>query len=399
MSRSGAHRVCPRRSFAGAACAAPGATDRPLFHRRARCSVTLLAAALVAACAGLGPAGPTGQRTAPVDDIPAAVAAARAADLPAQVELDGVAFHPQADYQCGPAALATAFSAAGIAAAPAALADQVFVPDRRGTLQPEMLAATRRAGLLPYVLPGELSALFAEVAAGHPVIVLQDLGSAWQRRWHYAVLVGYDLARGDVVLRSGGERRLTMTLADFAASWRPGGRWALLALAPDAQPANADPDRFLRAAADLERVRPGAAEVAYRSALRRWPDPPAAPLLQLGLGNAAYAQGRLRDAEAAFRAAVALQPQAADAWNNLAQVLHEQGRAHDAEAAARRAVDLGGPRLATYETTLAEVLAQLSGRLPDSVPEQVPDNARGDAPAPGTGALQRGNGRRGHGLD
>lgn len=331
----------------------------------------LLAATLLAACTGLA-------SRPPAADAPSALLAKiRAAGLPGQADLDAVAFHRQADFQCGPAALAMAFSAAGVAAMPEVLAQQVFIPARRGTLQPEMLAATRRAGLLPYLLPGELPALLAEVAAGHPVIVLQDLGSAWQRRWHYAVLVGYDLARSEVILRSGDVRRLRMSFADFTRSWLPGGRWGLLALAPGTQPADADPERYLRAASALERVRPAEAEAAYRSALHRWPDHSAAYLAQLGLGNAAHAQGRHDDAAAAFRAAVALQPLAADAWNNLAQVLHEQGQARDAEVAARRAVDIGGPRATTYAATLAELLGQ----------------------APGTSALQRGNSRHGHDLD
>lgn len=339
-----------------------------------------LAAAMLTACAGLGPDASTAGLVA--DELRTVANAARADGLPVRVELDRIAFFPQADYQCGPAALATAFSAAGVAITPADLAGQVFVPARRGALQPEMLAATRRAGLLPYLLPDRLSAVLAELAAGHPVIVLQDLGSAWQRRWHYAVLIGYDLAAGEIVLRSGGERRLRMTLADFTRTWQPGGRWALLALAPGTQPADADLDRYLRAASELERLRPAAAETAYRSALRRWPD---SAVAHLGLGNAAYAQGRLDDAETAFRAALARHPLAADVWNNLAQVLLEQGRTNDAAAAARHAVALGGPRAATYAATLAEVLAAGTG--------EVRDAGRSDR------ALQRDNGRQGHGLD
>ncbi|MEW5887697.1 MAG: tetratricopeptide repeat protein [Pseudomonadota bacterium] len=48
-------------------------------------------------------------------------------------------------------------------------------------------------------------------------------------------------------------------------------------------------------------------------------------------------------------------PQAADAWNNLAQVLLEQGRTGEARQAAQRAVRLGGARFRTYRETLEAI--------------------------------------------
>src|SRR3569623_3150374 len=69
------------------------------------------------------------------------------------------------------------------------------------------LAQQRRYQRLPNVLEPELAALLREVGAGHPVQVLQNRGLSWAPRWHYAVVVGYDLARDEVVLRSGTERR------------------------------------------------------------------------------------------------------------------------------------------------------------------------------------------------
>jgi hypothetical protein len=42
-------------------------------------------------------------------------------------------------------------------------------------LQPELLGATRRHGLIPYVLAPDPSALTAELAARRPVLVLQNV--------------------------------------------------------------------------------------------------------------------------------------------------------------------------------------------------------------------------------
>ena len=84
------------------------------------------------------------------------------AALPQRVELVAVPFHPQQDYQCGPAALATVLGHAGVARTPEQLVAEVYLPQRQGSLQLEMLGATRRAGLLPYRLEGTPQALLAE---------------------------------------------------------------------------------------------------------------------------------------------------------------------------------------------------------------------------------------------
>ena len=75
----------------------------------------------------------------------------------------------------------------------------------------------------------------------------------------------------------------------------------------------------------------------------------------MGLGNSQYALGNLPGAENAFKMAVVNHPQAANAHNNLAQVLFEQGRKQEALEAAQRAVAIGGPMAEVYETTLREI--------------------------------------------
>src|SRR5690606_29566356 len=64
--------------------------------------------------------------------------------LPERVELKSVPFFPQDEYQCGPAALATSLAATGVKVTPTELVPQVYLPERKGSLQVEMLAAARR---------------------------------------------------------------------------------------------------------------------------------------------------------------------------------------------------------------------------------------------------------------
>ena len=104
---------------------------------------------------------------------------------------------------------------AGREATPETLLSQVYVPGRKGSLQAEMLAAARRHRLVAYTLAPRLADLLHEIAAGNPVLGLQNLGLDWVPRWHYAVAIGYDLEERQIVLRSGVTHRLAMSLDTF----------------------------------------------------------------------------------------------------------------------------------------------------------------------------------------
>jgi Peptidase_C39 like family len=274
--------------------------------------------------------------------------------LPERAEVAGVPFEPQDAFHCGPAALAMALTWSGPAVTQAELVPAVYTPGREGTLEADLLAAARSHGRLA-VPVADLGDLLAELAAGHPVLVLQNLGLDWWPVWHYAVAVGYDRAAGDLVLRSGPEARQQLALATFEYTWARSGHWGLVILPPDLLPATADETAVVRAAAALERSgHLAAARVAYDAILERWPHSRGA---LLGRGNARYAERDLAGAESAFRRAVAADPEGGAAGNNLAEVLLEQGQPGPALVAARRAVELGGPLAATYRTTLDQFQA------------------------------------------
>lgn len=277
----------------------------------------------------------------------------RSGQLPQQVELDKVPFFPQETHQCGPAALAMALNAGGARVTPQDLTAQVYLPGREGSLQVEMLAATRRNGLLAYELAPKLDDLLAEVAAGSPVVVLQNLALSWYPIWHYAVVVGYDLQRAEIILRSGTEQRQVLPLTTFEHTWERGGYWAMLALPPGSVPRTATEVSYMSAAVALEMTgQPNSAEAAYESALRRWPGNLTA---RIGMGNAAYAQGDTMRAEGAYRQATLDHPDSAIAFNNLAQALADQQRYPEALAAADYAVSLGGTEQAAARGTLEEI--------------------------------------------
>lgn len=277
-----------------------------------------------------------------------------ASGVPVRAELTDVPFFPQEAHFCGPAALAMALAWSGLPVTQADVADQVFTPGRGGTLRSDVLAAARRNGRIAVPLT-RLDDILAEIAAGHPVIVFQNLAVEWFPQWHFAVAIGYDLERGQIILHSGRQIRRVTPLKTFARTWERGERWALVVLPPGDLPSSAGQDPILQAAAGLERVgRHGDATTAYAAILDRWPDSIGG---YVGLGNARYALGDMTGAAAALRAAIGDHPQLPMLWNNLAYVLAEQDRLDDAIAAAEEAVLRSG-NAAPYRATLNELLAR-----------------------------------------
>jgi tetratricopeptide (TPR) repeat protein len=215
-----------------------------------------------------------------------------------------------------------------------------------------MIAAARRLGRIAYVITGA-DALLREVAAGHPVIVLQNLGLSWFPVWHYAVVIGFDRAADDIVLHTGLSPRKNMPYPLFRNTWSRAGDWGLLVLEPGRIPATAEEGRFIESVLGLEKARRHAdAAAGYMTALERWPLNLTA---MMGLGNCRYALGDLEGAAQAFRSAVEAHPQSGSAFNNLAHVLSAQGKKEEALEAAGQAVARGGPLKETYEKTLQEI--------------------------------------------
>ena len=259
------------------------------------------------------------------------------AGLPAQVELTQVPFFPQKQYQCGPAALATVLRNSGAAGSPDELANEVYVPGRKGSLQIELVAAARLRDRMAYEVAKDLPSLMREVAAGSPVLVMQNLGVTPIPIWHYAVVVGYDLDEGTLVLRSGTTERRVMGMRRFMSTWNRAERWGFVALEPGQLPAGPQLDRYVAAAAGLEAVgRLDAADRAYARAHEQWPE---SAWPQLGLANVNYRRGDRQAAEGGYLATLALDPHNVVAHNNLAEILSDRGcvaqaRAHVEQAGA-----------------------------------------------------------------
>lgn len=275
---------------------------------------------------------------------------------PPAVELSATPFFPQEDYQCGPAALAAALGSSGINVTPAELTPKVYLPGRKGSLQIELSAATRRYARIPYPITPSLAALLQELQVGHPVLVLQNLGVSWLPRWHYAVVIGYVEDRDLIILRSGTSERKEMDAKLFLRTWRRAEYWGLVVLKPGELPADTQPEQYLEAVSALEANGAYRESLwAYQAALTRWPGNFWA---RIGVANSYLGLGHHNAAELYLRKLLVDYPQHPAVLNNLAEVLARRGCLHAAHNVINQALTV--PQISQ---PMAELLQKTSAQL------------------------------------
>lgn len=277
-------------------------------------------------------------------------------------ELTETPFFSQKRYQCGPAALATVLVASGVSVSPDDLVPEVYLPERKGSLQLELMASARRHGRLPYPLAPDVASVLEEVAAGSPVLVLQNLGVAWLPVWHYAVVVGYDPGSNSVLLRSGRQARRQESLARFDRSWQLADRWAVRMLRPGSVPATGDAATYLRTVMNGQRVFPESEILlALESGVERWPN---AADMAFATANQVRKMGELDRARSYYEQALKVDPGHLGAMNNLADLLLTIGEIAPARQVIDQALRLvpGDSQLrAVIEATSREISAREGG--------------------------------------
>ena len=172
--------------------------------------------------------------------------------LPERVELNGVPFFRGNANQGAPQTLAGMLGEQRIRITPGLLIKPLKLPEAEASLQGSIEQLAAGYGLMVYPLDTSLHALLAQVAAGYPVMLRFNDGTLWTEP-RYGMLVGYNRAKGTVLLRAGMERRRLMDFDTFESAWKDAGGWAVLILSPTQLPADVDKARWLKVANDLSR--------------------------------------------------------------------------------------------------------------------------------------------------
>ena len=234
--------------------------------------------------------------------------------LPPSYLIEDVDFIDQSAGYCGPSTLAMALRRAGRPVTVAELASQVYTPGFNGSLQTDLISASRRQGMMAVTIEG-MSNLLTEVAAGHPVIIFENLSLSWAPQWHYALVLGFDLKKQEIILHSGHDAYFRWDLSKFERSWMLGDYWGLVILPPGELASAAGEIANVTAVVGLEQAhKPVEAEKSYRKILEKWP---ASLVALIGLANIMQKNEKKAEAVSLLKLAVKNHPDSKAARHNL----------------------------------------------------------------------------------
>lgn len=237
--------------------------------------------------------------------------------LPTASTIENVRFINQSVGYCGPATLTMAMIHAGHNVEIENIARQVYTPGFNGSLQSDLISTSRRQGLTAITIH-DLSSLLLEVSNGNPVIIFQNLALSWMPQWHYALVLGYDLEKKEIVMHSGSKAYTRIDMARFERSWRLGEYWGLVLLAAGKLSASARELPHATAAVGLEQANQfDEAEISYRAILKKWPTNLVA---LIGLSNLTFKKNQIKETISILKFAVKSHPESKAARHNLNQM-------------------------------------------------------------------------------
>lgn len=235
-------------------------------------------------------------------------------NYPTSAIIEKVSFIDQSVGYCGPAALAMAMQHIGHSVNIEDLAKQVYTPGLKGSLQTHMISACRRQGLNAISIH-DFSSLLTEISAGNPVIIFENLGLTWIPQWHYALALGYDLQKQELILHSGHDAFDRIDMSVFERSWMLGDYWGLVVLPAGKLAASAGELAHATAAVGLEQSNKlTEAEISYRALLKKWPT---SLVALIGLSNLTFQKGQYQETVSLLKIATKCHPESEAAKHNL----------------------------------------------------------------------------------
>lgn len=147
--------------------------------------------------------------------------------------IDGVPFHPQDDYQCGPASLASVLNFHGDPVTPDQIARDIFRRDLGGALSLDMVLYARKRGHRAEWYNGGPDDIIRAVARNRPLIIMVDYGFANLSKNHFMVVIGY--GPDGVIAHNGRAREARIPWSDLVGPWRRANSWTLR-IEPGSQP-------------------------------------------------------------------------------------------------------------------------------------------------------------------
>jgi ABC-type bacteriocin/lantibiotic exporter with double-glycine peptidase domain len=140
--------------------------------------------------------------------------------------IENVPFYPQEMFQCGPASLAEVFNFWGVKVSPEEVAQAIYSPSAKGTLNLDMVLYARKKSLKADQYRGSIEDIKTKIDSGYPLIVLVDYGLWVVQQNHFMVIFGY---RDDgFIVHSGKTPNKFLPMGDFFKTWEKTNFWTLL---------------------------------------------------------------------------------------------------------------------------------------------------------------------------
>ncbi len=261
-----------------------------------------------------------------------------------------VPFIAQKPNYCGPAALAMLADYYGHNVSQDEIATAIYLPQIRGTLTAELAEYAGQFDLWVRQYRGSRADLHQKLAAGVPLIVLGKFGT----QYHYFVVLGFDDFNDTIIVHSDTRPDLSLSEDDFLRWWDRANRWTLLVCPPGRAQWNLSADEHNDLGVFLENTGQFLAAAGQYNAATQLE--PTNSYYQMNLGNALLKEKLFAESASAYRQAVVLAPDNADALNNLAYAYVElNANLDEAAALCDRAVNLRPSHRAYYLDTLGSV--------------------------------------------
>jgi len=147
---------------------------------------------------------------------------------PNSVYVKAVPFHPQTQYQCGPASLAAVLNYWGRDVTPELIAREIYRPQMKGTLSLDLWRYAKDQNLHATIRHGSWEFLEMQVSRNRPVIAFLNLGFQQAPIGHFLVVVGIDPDDMSVIAYSGVQKNQRIPYDRFRAAWEKTNYWSLL---------------------------------------------------------------------------------------------------------------------------------------------------------------------------
>lgn len=155
------------------------------------------------------------------------------AEIPRAFRVAGVPRIKQLHNYCGPAALASVMQNLGCKLTQETIGREIYDSSSGGSNGGDMLLFARERGYAAYSWNSSIADVKLKLAAGFPVIALQQ-NSTTDTSGHYRVVAGYDEDAAKFFIVDPYYDNITeLTYSDCERLWRPMGYWALVVLPAD----------------------------------------------------------------------------------------------------------------------------------------------------------------------